>query len=840
MVRAGIGRWGGDQGRAEKTALSVLVVLCILIVAACARTTPTPLPTLPLESVNLDSETQRLVEQAERVAFVIPFSHWDTDWHDSYPNYVKRSDGNILAAIQMAKQDPRFRYTFEQVLFVQHFWETYPEHREDLQGLVQQRQLTFAWAGITQPETSLAAPAVQVRNLQLGQQWIAETFGPEHVPPTAWQSDAFGNSAAFPLFLNQSGIQYLFIGRSQYRCDPDSDDCQPLPHTFYWKSPAVEARVLVTYLSYPGAWDAIHRLPDEAEQVKALRDYTEEQFERTGSKYAFIPMGSDFIDPLPNLMSLVDTWNAADRETVLVVADPLTAFQYIARQDVPEFAVDLNPIWQAFYGTHPAAKIADKESEYYLTTADKFGVLIDAPQSSAWLTASMNAHYDNIGAVSFDWVWEGAQRPRFEQTVRTAAEDLSNVLTQIASGVEAPLIVFNPSSWPRSEVIELQGQLPDVSGLTAQAIGAEHAAVYAANIPAIGFSTLDRAAVSYPARLSQNDGRLTLSNGLVSVTLDAAHGGAFSNLQSVNASNLLTSFGDDLTYWDDAGDVYGAFFEGVRARESDVPAQLAALAEGPLLARAQATFTLGGFPLTKTVTLRADSPLVEVTLDIRALPETSAVAHTPTTLDAQNRADDLGFAAFTHPIDTRPIAPGDITYRRKIFYPVTYWSDIAVGDAGLALVTHGLQGVAGTGALNLLLVRSVTKDEHQEGVSDTGYHLLRYAYWPHAGENPEVWRTAYAFNQPLIPVWRLGEEINVQLPFTDSRQVAATSAQSFPTSFSLLSAESGLVADVYEQNGEMMVVTLDYDPATPVTLRVGARQISGITGGLAHVPIPLR
>ncbi len=840
MVRAGIGGWGGKKGREGKTTLSVPVVLCFLVLVACSRTTPTPLPTLPPESINLDSETQRLIEQAERVAFIIPFSHWDTDWHDSYPNYVKRSDGNILAAIQMAKQDSRFRYTFEQVLFVQHFWETYPEHREDLKGLVQKRQLTFAWAGITQPETSLTAPAVQVRNWQLGQQWIVETFGPEHAPQTAWQSDAFGNSAAFPLFLNQSGIQYLFIGRSQYRCDPDTDDCQPLPHTFYWKSPAADARVLVTYLSYPGAWDAIHRIPDEAEQVKALRGYTEEQFERTGSKYAFIPMGSDFIDPLPNVMSLVDTWNAADKETVLVVADPMTAFQYIARQEVPEFDVDLNPIWQAFYGSRPEAKIADKESEYYLTAADKFGVLIDAPPSSAWLTASMNARYDNIGAVSFDWVWEGTQRPRFEQTVKTAAEDLSNVLRQIASGVDAPLVVFNPSSWPRSEIIELQGQLPDVSGLTAQTIGADHAAVYAADIPAIGFSTLVNASVSYPVRLLQDDGSLTLSNGLGSVTLDAAHGGAFSTLHAYQSPNLLTSFGDDLTYWDDTGDVYGAFFEGVRARESEVPAQLAVLAEGPLLARAQATFTLGGFPLTKTVTLRADSPLIEVTLDIRALPETSAVAYTPTTLNTETRADDLGFTAFTHPVDTRPIAPGDITYRRKIFYPVTYWSDIATGEAGLALITHGLQGVAGTDALNLLLVRSVTQDENQEGVSDTEYHILRYAYWPHAGDNPEVWRTAYAFNQPLIPVWRVGEKINVQLPFTDSRQGAATSAQSFPTSFSLLSAESGWVADVYEQDGEMMVVTLDYDPATPVTLRVGERQISGITGALARMPVPLK
>jgi hypothetical protein len=702
--------------------------------------------------------------------------------------------------------------------------------------------LTFAWAGITQPETSLAAPVVQVRNLQLGRQWIAETFGPEYAPHSAWQSDAFGNSAAFPLFLARFDIPYLFIGRSQFRCNPEVEDCTPLPHAFYWNTPVSEAtptaHVLVTYLSYPNAWDNIHRLTSEDEQLTALSAYIQEQFARAASKYVFIPMGSDFIDPLPNVMSLVDKWNARDKRTAWVVADPAAAFQYIATQPLPEFTVDLNPIWQAFYGSRPFAKIADKESEYFLTAADKFGRLTNAPQSAAWLTATLSAHYDNIGAVSFDWVWEGTQRPRYEQTLTTAADDLAATLARIASGVEPSFIVFNPTSWPRSEVIELHGDLPDVGGLNAQIIGPNHIAVHAANIPAVGFSVLADAPITHPAAIVQSDGNITLSNGLVSVTLDAAHGGTFSNLQSSNSPNLLTGPGDDLTYWDDTGDIYGARFGEVRARESDVPAQMAILAEGPLLARAQATFTLGGLPLTKTVTLRAASPLIEVTLDIRALPETSAVAHMPTLLAAQQRADDTGFAPFTHPIDPRPIANGDITYRRKIFYPIVYWSDIRLDGAGLALATHGLQGVAGTNALNLLLVRSVT-DEDGEGVTDLEYHTLRYAYAPHAGPMDNLTELAYAFNQPLIPVWRTAQTVTVQLPFTTPRQSAwIPTGQAFPDSFSLLSAEGGLVADVFEQDGQTLAVVLDDDPTQPVTLSIGARQMT-VSGPLTITPIEL-
>jgi len=98
----------------------LFVVFCL---AACARATPTPplshTPAPTLSTINpsallrtsLDADTQALIARAERVAFIIPFSHWDTDWHEAFPDYVKRSDGNILAAIQMAKENPRFRYT---------------------------------------------------------------------------------------------------------------------------------------------------------------------------------------------------------------------------------------------------------------------------------------------------------------------------------------------------------------------------------------------------------------------------------------------------------------------------------------------------------------------------------------------------------------------------------------------------------------------------------------------------------------------------------------------------------------------------------------------------------
>lgn len=837
-------------GRWRAAALAV----CVLFLGACAivRPAPTPAPTAtpPVVSPNLDADTRALIAQAQRVVFVVPFSHWDTDWHDTYANYVLRSDGNILAAIQMAKADQRYRYTLEQVLFVQHFWDTHPEARADLKALVLNRQLTFAWAGITQPETSLVAPAVQLRNLQLGQDWIAQTFGPAFVPRTAWQTDAFGNSAAFPRFLTQAAIPYLFIGRWQNRCDPDFQKCTPLPEAFYWHSPAApnDPPILVSYLSYPTAWDAIHHLATPEAQLTALRAVVEKEYKRATGKYLFLPMGSDFIDPLPNLPDLVTRWNAADtlRETVLVMADPDTAFQYLATQNLPEQTVDLNPIWQGFYASRPEAKIIDKESEFFLTAGDKFGLLTGAPTSAAWYTAAISAHYDNIGAVSFDAVWESSQRPRFEQTLATAASDLVARLAHLASGIQAPLVVFNPTSWARSEVVEIEGNLPDLGSVPVQTLEPGHIAVRVAAVPAIGWTSGDsfNTPPAHPATAATAGDTLRLSNGLVSVALDPAQGGVFTSLKGADGQELLSAPGDEVVYWDDNGDIYGAFFAQLHARESAVAAQVTILAGGPLIARAQAVFVLDGQTLTKTVTVRADSPLVEVALDIKALPKTSAVLMTPTTISPTARTDDLGFLPFAHALDNKPITAGDVTYRRVIFYPVTYWSDVSAGDDGLTLITHGLQGVGGMGTFNTLLVRSVVdRATDGEGVTDADYHTLRYAYLPHAGTAAaaQPWLAAYAFNQPLIPVWRAAGQLNLQLPFVSQVFTAApaSAAPARVSPFSLLSAQGGLVTDIFARNGTDTAVILSFDPTVSTTLQVGQKTLTMPGQSPLLVPIDL-
>ena len=837
------------------------VIAVGLLAAACGpaqRTYQPPRATPELQGVNLDSATQTAMARAQRVVFLIPFSHWDTDWHDTFDHYAAHADQNIAAAIAIAQQDRRFRYTLEQVLFVQHFWITHPEDHDVLVNLVRRGQFTFAWGGITQPETSLVAPEVQVRNLQLGDDWIASTFGVAP-PHTAWQSDAFGTSAAFPIFLNAVGVDGVFLGRVTNIC-PQRPCANPLPHAFYWASPADPTqRVLATYLTYSAPWQAIAG-KDTAGQLAGLQKVIAGEEQRTSSKYLFLPLGDDFSDPLPTLPALVDHWNAADPGTLLVMADPATAFRYLATQPLPTVTADRNPAWQAFYGTRPEAKVADKDSAYLLTAADAFS-LLDAPrdvdESAAWHDAAINAHYDNISGVGFDSVWQASQQPRFTRAVSGAATELAKTLARIAAATDAPLVLFNSAPQSRAEVVELHGNLPDavLQALPppVQRLDPTTVAFWSGNVPALGYAapaTGPPAASPQPATVTQNGQAVTLANGLVSVTLDGAHGGAFSSLRQTAGPELLRGYGDDLAYYDDSGDIYGAQFGGVRARESATPATVAVLASGPLVARVQVTVSLGGQTVVKTVTVTAGSPRVDVTVAVAALPQTSVIVQVPLALAATARTDDLGFTSLTHQVDDQPITPGTSTYRREVFYPFEAWSDVSAGGAGLTLMTHGLQGLGGMTTLNLLLVRDVNDGGRpdSEGVTDRAVHLLCYAYLPHSGDarTAQPAQAADAFNRPLIPVWGTGATRDVQFPplagVTDTPAPMLVNVPAAPPrrpmSFSLLTGDvSGRVADLYERAGRTEMLTL---PATvgkppPPLVRVVP---NGGTAGAVAPPMP--
>ncbi|MBI3966369.1 MAG: hypothetical protein HY329_12115 [Chloroflexi bacterium] len=852
----------------------------------------------------LTPEARRLVQEAPRVAFVVAHSHWDADWRETFDVYSEQAAHNIVAAIALAKRAPTFHYVLDQVVFLQRFWETRPEHRDDLVRLVRSGQLAIAGGMISQPDTNLPAPTIQLRNVQLGREWLRRTFGVE--PAVAWQADAFGNAATLPQLLAHTGYRFLYIGRTPYP--------KNLPRVFHWVSPVDDTTSVLTVLtSYSNAYAKLRTHESAEAMVGELERLLGEEFGNAGgSRYVLLPIGDDFHDPLASLPELVERWNQTEYSRTgiaVVMADPETAFEVIAAQEVtqpnvlPRIAVDLNPLWQGHYNSRVFGKIADKESEYLLTAASKLAALRAvgdgtpyprAELAQLWRAAAEGTHHDTITGASVDAVWESRLRPRFRRVLDGAAALLAGSVAGTAGGIApsqpgVPVTVFNPLSWSRDDVIEAtialagpphalvvadrQGRLRPAQVLSTQPgpSGYEaRIAFEARDVPAVGYATFyvrERReaapgdggaeagdAVERPVQAEQRGETWTLANDLVSVTVDAERGGTLASLINRRAGReLLAGPGDDVTYYADDGNVWGSRFGDRLASQRDARARVTVLTAGPLLARLKIEVGEGEAGLAKTVTLRTGSALVEVATTLAARPQSTAVVEIPLSWAPAARTDDAVIGALTHVPPDRPITPGLVTYREALFYPITYWTDVADDREGLALLTHGLQGVAGRQTLRLMLVRQAINRGH-DAYTENGQQTLRYALRPHVGPVGQArpWLDAYAFNQPLIPVVRNGAELTVELPFggsgspervtvagPGSARGSGDRAPTTPESGSLLTATGAIVTDVYPGESGWWATLVGYERGAAVAITTATGTTRSEAEAINTVRLPL-
>ena len=122
--------------------------------------------------------------------------------------------------------------------------------------------------------------------------------------------------------------------------------------------------------------------------------------------------------------------------------------------------------------------------------------------------------------------------------------------------------------------------------------------------------------------------------------------------------------------------------------------------------------------------------------------------------------------------------------------------------------------------------------QDKEELTNPGVHHLRYAHLPHTGNATETqpWVYAYEFNQPLIAAWKMGQTINVQLPFdeeTNTREFEnLENGSAMPNTFSLLSAQNVVIADLYRDGNQIETIVLNYDPTKIATIQLKDQQIT--------------
>ena len=760
--------------------------------------------------IGRNSTVQSTDTLSDMTLHVIPQSHIDLSWWWRYdPETIHIVVKHTLeTAFGNMEKFPDYTFTFLQVPAIEPLERLYPElfyklryyvHKKKAIGLGvpnpgasgSNGRLAIGSGLWCEPDGSVPSGESLVRQCLYGKRWYKHQFGIE--VKTAWFADAWTHPWTYPQILKKSGIEsYMF-----YRGENDGS-------MFWWES-ADGSRVFA-YKPLMGN--------DESLIAKELIDKyllgLNKQF-GIHDGITLIGVGNHGggaikadVERMRQVMAERNSDNLNNREqSRLIFSTPIQFASAILDHpgNFPVKKYELQPTIRGSYTTVGEIKKGNRYSENLLTTLEQYSSLnlimgINAypvkPIYNAWKKLMINQFHDAISGTdvlpSIDDILL-----RFQEIKDTSATLIRTQLQLITKkintlGIGIPIVVFNPLSWNRTDVVEAAFELPSgnnyfsivdgnnqrvpvqiIEQKEEQGLNRFKVIFQASDIPSMGYATFwvkpqKRGLV---VKSSLKADRYMLENEFYKLRIDSLTGCLSGVNDKKNKREVLDSSrsGNLIQIIDDFGDSEGFLcspkgekeFNQWTGKSSDVidKPEIELIENGPVRATIQIKrkFLLSRF--TQRINLYPAIQRIDFELDIDWNGK-NKIVKVAFPLSVQNDS-----ATYEIPYGTiqRP-SLGEEQVAQK-------WVDLSDNLYGVSILNDSRYGYDVTkNRIRLSLLRS--PDHPVESLDDRGIHQVKYALYPHKGN----WRDAnamqkgYEFNYPLIAV--TGDSHKGDLPTKNS------------------------------------------------------------------------
>ncbi|HEY77011.1 MAG TPA: hypothetical protein G4O00_12715 [Thermoflexia bacterium] len=585
-------------------------------------------------------------DDAERVLVFTESSHWDPNWlftsEEYFERFVRR---NLDRAIAELRREPRRVYSIECVFFLRMYWDRCPAQRDIVRDLVNAGRLRLTHSGVTTADTLLPSAEAILRDWLIGQEWL-RTNGMEQEPTLAYFADSFGCTPALPSLLNAAGFDRAAITRVDGMyfpgCDLEPPTRFPRPGSsaerlllqertldFVWRD-GNGGEVLCHWNAFTyGQGDMLAHvglsrvylarlalsLRSDRHIARRIHRYVAQLAPYSRTRYMLCPIGFDFVEPIPDLVALLDRYNRNHYPTtgIWVVNAGLDDYLTLVethRAELPVLELDPNPYWTGFYTARPTLKQRCRRLVDALLVAEQLLHLpgnrradgaITRKMQEAWWQAVVSNHHDFITGTSPDQVVDQEQIPWLDQ----AAGAVEEVVARLAPSLPVPHEV---------------------------------------------------AARSRPPTWRREDGQVQIETAYYHVTLSEEAGGAIVQLRDrETGALLLTDASNDLVGYRDSGGLWrmGYEFAGGIWRESRRasrrPARVRVLErEGAL--EIMICSELEGETFRRRMWLDEGSPVIHFRVEGRAAEGRTVVARFATTIAARTLLMDTPGGVVTRPL----------------------------------------------------------------------------------------------------------------------------------------------------------------------------------------------
>jgi alpha-mannosidase len=720
---------------------------------------------------------------------IVGNSHIDMAWLWPWTETVEVVRNTFQSVLDLMREYPDFKFTMSSARTYEWMQEKYP----DLFKQIEQRVKEGRWEVIggmwVEPDLNMPDGESLVRQILVGKRYFQKNFGVD--VKIGWNPDSFGYNYQLPQIYKKSGMDYFVTQKLMW-----AHEFTTFPYKYFWWQ-APDGSRLLTY--FPR---------DYADGIDA---------EPMGSQIAtWMPsIYGKTIPDKPEMMHLYGVGDHGGGPTRIMLdhADQLRSpdavFPKLEFSFARDFFADMEkklpnmqvPTWdgELYFQYHRGVFTAQAETKRRIRRAEELVLNSEKFSSLALLYGhaypqeGMERNWKNLLFDHFHDIMPGSgiavnyldAKRNLENVDRIADDFTMDSLREIAAHVNTqgngiPVMIFNSLSWPRTDVTEVEVQLPeparqieavDSAGKPAEAqllsLDPEtHRARFLllTNTPSLGYQTyFVRAATGAPPVHSLLKATAdTLENEFLRVKVDPQTGCMTSLFdkrsgteslapaetdtggpKTSTCGNLLQTFVDKPQKWD-AWNIDADFEK--QHWDLDKADEVKLIESGPLRAVIEVKNHFQNSTFVRDITLYAGVPRVDVKMQAEWHEKHILLKVAfPLSAHSDKATYEIPFGSVERP--TTRNTPAE---QAQFEVPAQRWADISDSKHGFSLLNDCKYGYDAKGnVLRLSLLRS---PEWPDPHADEGHHEFTYSLYPHGGgwKDALTIRRGYELNYKLI------------------------------------------------------------------------------------------
>jgi alpha-mannosidase len=779
---------------------------------------------------------------------IVGNSHIDMAWLWPWTETVEVVRNTFQSVLDLMREYPDFKFTMSSARTYEWMQEKYPDLFKQIEQRVKEGRWEIIGGMWVEPDLNMPDGESLVRQILVGKRYFQKNFGVD--VKIGWNPDSFGYNYQLPQIYKKSGMDYFVTQKLLW-----AHEFTTFPYKlFWWQAP--DGSRLLTYFphDYAGGIDAEPLAKDLSIWMPSI-------------------YGPKLTDS-PEMMHLygVGDHGGGPTRVMLDHADQLRApesvYPKLQFSFAREFFSDLEkklpsmqvPTWdgelyfqyhRGVFTTQAETKRRIRRAEENVLNAEKFASLATL-YGSAYPQDGMELTWKNLLFDHFHDIMPGSgiavnyldAKRNLENVDRAAKQVTADSLAEIAAHINTnregvPVILFNPLSWTRTDVSEIEAQLPeaarqiavvDSNGKLAEtqllSIDSDtHRAHFLllSHAPSLGYATyFVRSATSAPAVHSLLKASAdSLENEFVRVKIDPKSGcmtslfDKRSGTESLAPSetdtggpkdsicgNLLQTFVDKPKQWD-AWNIDADFEK--QHWDLDKADEVKLIESGPLRAVIEVKNHFQNSTFVRDIILTAGSPRIDVKMEAEWHEKHILLKVAfPVSAHSDKATYEIPFGSVERP--TTRNTPAE---QAQFEVPAQRWADISDAKHGLSLLNDCKYGYDTKGnVLRLSLLRS---PESPDPHADEGHHAFTYSMYPHAGGWKEALtiRRGYELNYKLIslPAERHEGKLAPEHSFLQVQQ-----DNIIVSALKKAEDDKGLIVRFYEWEGKEGPVTVQVPP----------------------------